>query len=250
EKLGAHLTGLFITPDVKIPGFFEKGLFREALEKHQSDVQARSDDLKATFMQSASALAGGADWVLEQGDFNEITIGYSRGADMTIIGQYDLAHDENIFAEAPDQVILRSGRPTLVIPYIKVPAATPPQHVVVAWDGSREATRALHDAVPVLQLAAKVELVTIAEQKSAAAGYAKPDRVLKHLQRYGVNAKGHDLEKSDLGIGDMLLNHLVDTGADMLVAGAYGHSRLREVVLGGVTHSLLNHSSIPVLMSR
>jgi nucleotide-binding universal stress UspA family protein len=250
EKLGAHLTGLFITPDVNIPGFFEKSLFREALQQHEAEVLQRSDKLKTVFMQATSALAAGSDWVLEQGGFSEISIGYSRGADMTIIGQSDPGAVENPATGAPDQVILRSGRPTLVIPYVKVPAVIPAKHVLVAWDGSREAARALHDAIPLLQLAEKVVLFTIAEPKSAAAQYARPDLVLKHLQRYGIAAQGTHLSKSELGIGDMLLNHLVDTGADMLVAGAYGHSRLREVVLGGVTQSLLSHCSIPVMMSR
>ncbi|MEZ5536012.1 MAG: universal stress protein [Thiolinea sp.] len=250
EKLGAHLTGLFITPDVKIPGFFEKSLFREALDKHEENLRAHSDSLKAVFMQATSGLAAGSDWVLEQGEFAEIAIGYSRGADMTILGQHNPSADEQATVGAPDQVILRSGRPTLVIPYIKAPANIPAKHVLVAWDGSREATRALHDSIPLLQQAEKVELFTIAEPKSRAAQYAKLDLVVAHLQRYGINARGDHLSKSSLEIGDMLLNHIVDTGADMLVAGAYGHSRLREVVLGGVTRSLLGHCGIPVLMSR
>ncbi len=250
EKLGAHLTGLFITPDVNVPGFFEKSLFLEALKKHQADLSAHSDQLKDQFMQATSGLAAGSDWVWEQGSFDEIVIGYSRGADMTMIGQYDPDHAEGMNPDNPDQIILRSGRPILVIPYVKVPASIPAKKAVVAWDGSREATRALHDAIPLLQQAKKVELFTVAEPKSAAAQYAKLDLVIAHLQRYGIAAQGDQLTRGDLDIGDMLLNHIVDIGADMLVAGAYGHSRLREVVLGGVTRSLLSYCSVPVLMSR
>ena len=249
SKMGAHLTGLFITPEIHFPRYVSQGVVDEARKQHESEFAKRVESARKVFHDAAECVDQGAGLLVLQGDYNEIVTGHSRCADLLVMGQAKKDQGESTWQEVPDKVILRSGRPVLVVPYIKF-ATREPKRVIVAWDGSREATRALHDAMPILKHAETVEIVTIAEPKSAAAKYANVDLLLAQLARHDVKAKGHRLTNDKLSIGNLLLNHVVDSGADLLVSGAYGHTRLREIVMGGVTQDLLEHCSVPVLMSR
>ena len=249
SKIGAHLTGLFITPEIHFPRYVSAGVVTEARKQHEEEFKSRVEIARKIFHDAAECVEQGAGLLALQGDYNEVVTGHARCADLLVMGQAKKDQGETVSQEQPDKVILRSGRPVLVVPYIKF-ATREPKRVIVAWDGSREATRALHDSMSILKLAESVEIVTIAEQKSNAAKYANVDLLLAQLARHGVNATSNGLNKNNLSIGTLLLNHIVDTGADLLVTGAYGHTRLRELVMGGVTQELLDHCSIPVLMSR
>ncbi len=119
--------------------------------------------------------------------------------------------------------------------------------MLVAWNGTREAARATHDALPFLTQADKVVVLGV----SASGEDHIPGADLStHLARHGVSVEIHNREANDVSVGDAILNAASDYGADLLVIGAYGHSRLRELVLGGVTRHLLRHMTIPVLMSH
>lgn len=249
SSMNAHLTGLFITPEIYFPRYVSEGIVAEARKQHEAEFTKRVDAARKVFHDAADAHGVGAGLLALQGDYNEIAIGHSRCADLLVMGQAIKGQGETLSQSQPDKVILRSGRPVLVVPYIKC-AAREPKRVIVAWDGSREATRALHDAMPILKLAEMVEIVTVAEPKSAAAKYANVELLLAQLARHDVTAESHQISNNNVSIGNLLLNHIVDSGADLLVAGAYGHTRLRELVMGGVTQELLDHCSVPVLMSR
>ena len=119
------------------------------------------------------------------------------------------------------------------------------------WKPAREAVRALHDALPMLVKSEKVILVTI-DTQDASYAEATPSthQMVEMLRRHGVNAAEQALVISDIPAEEALLNEVAVHGADMIVVGAYGHSRLRELLLGGVTRFLPNHSTVPVLMSH
>jgi len=165
---------------------------------------------------------------------------------MTIIGQeHDGASgDESGYIVS---ALFDSGRPVFVVPYIhEGPAKL--DHAVVAWDGGLVAARALAGATPLLTRARRVEVVTIAprdEPVEELPGF----NITRHLARHGVNAQLRQLAPAD-DVGAALLSHAAQTGADYLVMGAYGHSRLREFVLGGATRSVLASMTVPVLMAH
>jgi len=146
----------------------------------------------------------------------------------------------------PDEVILSCGRPVLGLPVANLPDEVGRQ-VLVAWDGSREASRALNDALPLILGAKSVTVLSVDpdeamwESTQAAAG---------HLRRHGVAATPHKIPGAGMGIGDVILAHCDYLDADLVVAGAYGHSRLREAALGGVSRTLLRQMMVPVLMSH
>jgi nucleotide-binding universal stress UspA family protein len=190
-----------------------------------------------------------SSWTVEVGDFCETLCGYSRTAHLLLMGQRDTSDFKTSESASPDRIILRAGRPIIVTPHIKIDADSG-SRIMMAWDGSRESARAMHDALPLLIAAEKVDVVTFAEAKSAAAKFASMDAVIAFLKEEGVNAEGESLVLNDISVGEAILNRVVDRGANMLVMGGYGQSRLREVVLGGVTRTILQQASVPVLMSR
>ena len=151
--------------------------------------------------------------------------------------------------EAPDvieSVLFGSGRPVLIVPYIPVP----PQlgRVVVAWDEGRPAARAVADALPLLTLADRVEVVSITDR-----GGDRPlpsEDMARHLARHGVEAEAVRLVRGEVGIANTLLSHAADVDAGLIVMGGYGHSRLREIVLGGTTRTILQTMTVPVLMAH
>jgi nucleotide-binding universal stress UspA family protein len=149
-----------------------------------------------------------------------------------------------------EQLVLASGRPVLLIPYIGA-GATMGERVVIGWDASREAARAVSDALPILERAASVVVVTInPRQRDFGHGEMPGTDIALHLARHGVKVEVQRVETRDMDVGNALLSHLAGQSADLLVMGGYGHSRLREIVLGGATRTVLGDMTVPVLMSH
>ena len=145
---------------------------------------------------------------------------------------------------------MTSGRPILVIPYIGR-FDTFGTNILVGWNNSREAARAMNDAIPLL---AKAASVTILEANPIGRKPASDDAtsadITRHLARHGISAKTARTSTDRMSASDALLSYAADVSADLLVVGGYGHSRLRELILGGVTRELLQHMTLPVLMAH
>jgi nucleotide-binding universal stress UspA family protein len=150
----------------------------------------------------------------------------------------------------PEDILITAGRPVLVVPYAGI-FETVGKRMLVAWDGTREANRALNDALPLL---AEAEAVTVmfvgANERDLEQHWPALDRIVGHLRRHGVNAIAEETVRSGLAISDILLSRAADLAADLIVAGGYHHSQLREALLGGVSRELLHHMTVPVLMSH
>ena len=166
-----------------------------------------------------------------------------RLADLVLLAGTSLSEDGG-FAPAIEAAIFETGRPLLMVP------ETPPEAlgrvVAVAWDGTMEAARAVNAALPLLARAEKVFVLTADMEKA----HAKPSEIADYLAEHGVAAQTWAFMPGDGPLGEVLLAEAGESGADMLVMGAYGHSRLREMVLGGVTHSVTATATIPVLMAH
>ncbi|MGE3784262.1 MAG: universal stress protein, partial [Alphaproteobacteria bacterium] len=150
----------------------------------------------------------------------------------------------------PEDVIVGSGRPVLVVPYAGEFAGIG-RRVLVAWDGSREAARALHDALPLIAKAEAAAVVGVSMRETdAERAHPSLDRIVRHLGRHGIAARLDEPVGSDVPIADLLLSRAADFDADLIVAGAYHHSRFREALIGGVSRGLLDHATVPLLMSH
>jgi nucleotide-binding universal stress UspA family protein len=168
---------------------------------------------------------------------------HARLFDLAIVPSY--GHPDTIaIAEA---LIFSSGRPTMMLPLDSVPSDA--MKVVIGWDGGGPAARAMGDALPFLERAGSVEIVTITGEKPLPRIHSL-DEVRRHLERHDVTATTAEVAAEGVDSGRALLRHCSETGADMLVMGAYGQSRFREFVLGGATRSVLADARLPVLMSH
>jgi nucleotide-binding universal stress UspA family protein len=143
---------------------------------------------------------------------------------------------------------LISGGPLIIVPYIqKVPLTL--EHVMICWDGGRAASRAMRDAMPFLQRARGIEVVIVTNERGKQDQIERAD-IGAHLARHGFKVKVKRMPVGDVDVADVLLSHAADEGVDFIVMGGYGHSRLREFMLGGVTRSMLRTMTAPVLMSH
>jgi nucleotide-binding universal stress UspA family protein len=149
-----------------------------------------------------------------------------------------------------EQVVLHSARPTLILPYAGRFDEVG-QRVMVAWDDSREAARAVSDALPLLRHAGRVQVVSWVESGTTEHGTLRRrlDALHQWLMWHGVNAEVR-VERTEIGIADAMLSRAADFGTDLIVMGAYGHARWAERVLGGATRGLLQTMTVPVLMSH
>lgn len=176
---------------------------------------------------------------------------FSKHADLTFMGQPNPNDRGAPFLESlMDGVLQNSGRPVYVVPYIGRPHMKI-RKAVIAWDGGKKAVRAVNDAIPLLQGRNEVVILVVnPKERGKEFGGKQGENIAAHLQRHGVNAIVDYQIAPDLSTDTVILNYLADSGADLLVMGAYGHSRLRERAFGGVTESILHQMTAPVLMSE
>ncbi|MCP4386560.1 MAG: universal stress protein, partial [Hyphomicrobiales bacterium] len=145
-----------------------------------------------------------------------------------------------------EQLVIECGRPVLGIPIANVPEEIG-KNIMVAWDGSRESARALHDAIPFLREAATIKIASIGSLPSSV---RSPATVAGHLGRMGITAEVDTALDMQLPIGEEILSRIEREDVDLLVAGAFGHSRVREHLFGGVSRTLLHQMMVPVLVSH
>jgi nucleotide-binding universal stress UspA family protein len=172
----------------------------------------------------------------------------ARGADLIIIGQSGKREGDAYSTLDPASTILKAGRPILVVP--KEVASLRAEHVIIGWKESREARRAVQDALPFLQKAVRVTVVEICAPIKKETTWPHIDDVARYLGRHDINAHPEVIVSSEGSDGAQLTEFAEDRDADLLVTGAYGHSRLGEWIFGGMTRDLLTSSPLCCLMSH
>jgi len=249
---GARLTGLFVRTTPHVPQFVMSQLGPEVKQAQRRYSEQAAAKVKAVFDDVLKGYDVVSEFRAPEGEMIDALVLHARYCDLVILGQYDRKDDDMADErEAADQVILDSGRPVLVIPFAGR-YTTIGDTVLVAWNASREATRAISDALPLLQMASMVKVLAINPRHNGVNGHGDiPGAdISSHLARHGVKAVAEHVVAHDIDVGNMLLSRASDAGADLIVMGAYGRSRLRELVLGGATWHLLNHMTVPVLMGH
>jgi nucleotide-binding universal stress UspA family protein len=216
------------------------------LKKSATNAQ----QLLATFQDAAEKRGNFQEQVLEHcltSEVPELLVEYSRLRDLTIVPVPEGDYLDQWYAES---VIFGSGRPTVVLPTVRKRSGSfALDTVIVAWDFSRAATRAMADAMPILEKAKRVCVLTVAKEKVIDTRRSGAE-LAKHLARHGADVVLDEVDAKGRGIGAVLEAHVTYRNADLLVMGAYGHSRLREFVLGGATKSMLTRPPSPIFMSH
>ncbi len=176
---------------------------------------------------------------------------HARHTDLSFLGQPNPDEAGASFKESLlEGVLFASGRPVYIVPYIGRPDMKH-RNAVIAWDGGKKSVRAVNDAIPLLQGRGQVTVLVInAKDRKSAHGDKPGQDIAAHLERHGIKTKVEHQTFKDAAIDTVILNYLTDAGADLLIMGAYGHSRLREKAFGGVTDTILHQMTVPVLMSE
>lgn len=191
----------------------------------------------------------GGDWHRMERRDPAGLIALARTADLVVLGQIN-PHVRPAPWWRPDEIMVDCGRPVLMVPYVGSFTEIG-RRVLIAWDGSREAARALHDALPVIGTATAVTVIMIRSREHDLQRHREATRgVIRHLARHDIAARADHPLRSGNAISDMLLSAAMDVSADLIVAGAYHHSPLRETLIGGVSRELLQAMTVPVLMSH
>ena len=247
----AHVIGVFVRTDPYVPPYVQAQFGPEVIALQERHAGEAAERARTLFEGKAAAAGINYEWRAPAGDLLDMVSLTARYADLTVIGQADQdAEDAFELRQLSDHLILDAGRPVLLVPYAgRFPVVG--ERVLVAWNASREATRAINDAIPLLTRAKKVDVVAINPERGLAAHGDVPGAdICLHLARHGVKAVAEHVRAEDIDVGAMLLSRAADLSADLIVMGAYGRSRLRELVLGGATRHLLQHMTVPVLMAH
>jgi nucleotide-binding universal stress UspA family protein len=248
--LEAHVAGIAFLYDAVVPVSSTGYIPAEVIETQQADSQAAAKAAMDRFAAAAAREGVSAEPLMLPASFAGAGDQFGRIArrfDLAIVGQAEpkVTSVEEMIAES---VLFESGRPVILVPYIqKAPLKL--DRVMVCWDGSRPAARAIADAMPLLQRSDQVEVVIVANERGKQDEIPGAD-IGQHLARHGLKVDVKRIAGGDIDVADALLSHVADSGADFMVMGGYGHSRLREFVLGGVTYNILRAMTVPVLMSH
>jgi nucleotide-binding universal stress UspA family protein len=250
STLEAHITGIAMVFVLNTPGASMGYLPLEKIEPQQREYEAAAKTARDHFA-AATARAGvsAAPQLLHTSFAKAANLfgRIARGFDLAIVGQAkpDGNAVERMISES---TLFESGRPVIIVPYIqKAPIKL--DRIMVCWDGSRSAARAVADAMPFLERAKNVEVVVVTNERGKRDEIEGAD-IGQHLARHGLNVEVTRITHGNLDVADALLSHSVDASADFMVMGGYGHSRLREFVLGGVTRTILRTMTLPTLMSH
>lgn len=214
-------------------------------EQDRQQLQAEFDKAEATFNRATKGAGVETSWRALFGPPSDAIVAVAIGADLVVVGPGDRSLLGNLSAASAGDIVLRSGRPILVVPDNVQQAAA--KTIVVAWKDTTEAQRAIADALPFMKQAESVVVAAIGEGSKRPPNL--PDAVA-FLLRHGIAAKSELIDPKGAPVGDVLLDFARRAQADLIVAGAYGHSRFREWVFGGVTRALLMRSPVPVLFSH
>jgi nucleotide-binding universal stress UspA family protein len=252
---GAHLTGIHVI-DIPSANYFYGAAMpfvpanpEEIVQRIRAEATEAAGPVEAAFRDCLRRNGLQGEWRLTEGAPASTVALHGRYADLIVVGQPN--RDEPQDADAVTvTTVMTSGRPVLAVPFAgEFP--TIGERVLVAWNASREAARALNDALPLLTGAKQVTVLAINPQRGVAGhGDVPAADIALHLARHGLKAEATHTVARDISDGEALLSYAADLGADLIVAGAYGHSRARELVFGGVTRTLIMEMTAPVLLSH
>ena len=252
KVLDCHLIGVAPTGLIDLPVSQQINPALEELSAMAwSALRGQAEQASERFRQQCRA-AGvkSVEAVTDESDKARSLVRHAHCSDLTVLTQADPNAPGHRFAQAlVEQVVLYSARPTLVLPYAGR-VATLGSNVLVAWDNSREAARALSDALPLLRLAKRVQVLSWSEGGTDDKTLRpRLDALNQWLKWHGISAD-LSVETTDIGIDDAMLSRAADLSTDLIVMGAYGHARWTERVFGGATRGLLATMTVPVLMSH
>ena len=251
ERYGARLVGVHVRVPYNVPVFFDGAMPMDSLfASYERAAAAEEAAASAAFAKATKGKYLPTEWRIVDGEIDQQLAIQARYADLLVLGQSDPQSDFPVPPALPEAVVLASGRPALVVPHIGT-AAKPGETVMLCWNASRESARAASDALPLLKGAKKVVILLVDPKPTNNGHGAEPGAdVATWLARHGVEVTVQRDVAADSDVGAVILSRAADHDVDLIVMGLYGHSRLREMVLGGASRTLLGSMTVPVLMAH
>ena len=248
-RFGAHVTGLYVRRPFQAPAFTDAGPAMDSLYRTYENATKADEALaSASFRNLMGGTSLSSEWRVTDGLVEEVVAAHARYVDLVIVGQAE--PDAPATTTPPDlaeTVAMAGERPVLIVPHIG--AVKPPgKTVLLCWNGTREAARAATGALPILEKADKVIILLI---DPGSDGDERPGAdVAGWLVRHGVKAVVQRDTAAGSSVGGVILSRAADHDADLIVMGLYGHSRMREWVLGGASRTLLASMTVPLLVAH
>lgn len=247
----AHLTGLLSWGPSRLSAALGPWVPRDLMDAVREAERERRDEIARAFEERTRDLSrerpGKVHWLDLGGDADESLMEAARVYDLVVMGRFEATMETAHLAPRPDQIALESGKPVLIVPK-GCRTDRVADRAVVAWDGGRAAARALSEAMALIEHHSRVCVATVGEAPGAVRQEGRD--VVAHLARHGIRTEWTPLEPGRGGVARALLRAVEDAGAGLLVMGAYEHSRISEMLVGGVTRTILEEMTVPVLMAH
>jgi nucleotide-binding universal stress UspA family protein len=250
-RFDAHMVGLHVRELFQAPAFTDAGPAMDSLYRsYETAVTAEEAMAAAAFRDAVAGTGISSEWSVTDGFVADILPAQARSADLVIVGQ---AEPDSPPTATPkdlaEEVAMAGECPVLIVPYIG--AAKPPgKTVMLCWNNSREAKRAATGALPLLKAADKTIILLVDRKAARPDGGAPGADVARWLARHGVKVTVQHDTAADSDVGGVILSRAADHDVDLIVMGIYGHSRMRELVLGGASRTLLASMTVPVLVAH
>lgn len=251
RRFGARVSGLYTVPPPNVPYYMGEYIPTELIQKQMDEAQKASAGAREGFLRMCEAASIEHRWLASDMAPVEALRLAARASDIAIVGQPDPNPSDPTSVPygtdvLPQELALQAGRPVLAIPYAGQFGEIG-RRVLLAWNGKREAARAVHDAMPILRGAEVVHLIVVAPEKKGRTPLAE---IAEHLQRHGLRLETAVVDSGSQKVGLALMAEAQARNVDLVVMGAFGHSRLREMVFGGVTETVLSNMTLPVVLSN
>ena len=245
-RFSSHVTGIHVNPLLPSMEFYAGTYGALTIQSLQSQINEEREKVTELFYSAFSLGEGKVSFFSEEKVMAYYNL--AKVNDLVVVGQPDPDLPNSYHRSMVEDLVVRSSRPLLFVPYAGNHDTTG-RSILGAWDNSREASRAIHDALPLLKAAEAVHVVSVNEAEKLQTELPSAT-VSEHLARHDVNVIAHDVIKNKVPIAETLLSVSADYGSDMMVMGGYSHSRMREVIFGGVTRKIIDSMTIPVFMSH
>lgn len=252
DQNSAHLIGLHIQPPMEL--YTAEVPYTAELSRHFQEHQMElAGNIRSSFEKVTATQSYVAEWRVASSvgkGVSNIIAEYANTADLVIMSRSEGENTDTRFKHIPEHVLMTSGRPGIVVPE-KRSITSIGERVLLAWDGRRESTRAVFNALPILKTASEVRLLRVNlpyHDRHHCAGIT--DELARSLARHDVNVELTHADARGSEVGDEILGYARDMDADLLVMGCYGHSPFREFIFGGTTRQILHESPIPMFLSN
>jgi nucleotide-binding universal stress UspA family protein len=252
KNYDALITGLFVVPDYVVPSYVEAQISVDLITDVTEKALARARDTLSEYQKMAAAAGVAMDAHVVEGQVIPILREHSKYSDLLMLGQDQPDDPDNASYGLADALLFEGACACMVVPH-SGKLALPGKRILLTWNASRESARALREAMPMLKTAETL-VVLSSEPDDAdatiARGHPHADELARFLESHGIESVSSGINDLDISASDAILGQAAEMDADMIVMGAYGHARLREIILGGVTRDLLKQSPIPLFLAH